>query len=89
MNNTQVPLQEIETDNLSLAAFLTCSSCNLKEIKASSIPGKYLFVFYPDKKISTLESDFFSFKALIVPQTYYSAIRDVKRQLAEFKNRGR
>jgi hypothetical protein len=87
MENKQVPLQAFETDSLPLSAYLICNSCSLREVKASPIPGKYLFVFYPDVKITKLETEFFSFKALVIPQAYYNAIRDVKRLLMEFGNK--
>ena len=87
MKNKQVPLQAFETDSLPLSAYLICNSCSFKEVKSSPIPGKYLFVFYPDVKITKLETEFFSFKALVIPQSYYNAIRDVKRFFMEFRNR--
>lgn len=87
MKNKQIPLQAFETDSLPLSAYLICNSCSFKEVKPSPIPGKYLFVFYSDDKITKLESNFFSFKALVIPQAYYNAIRDVKRLLMEFRNR--
>jgi len=85
MTNTKTQLQDFETDSLPLSAYLFCNACNLKQIKASSIQGKYLFVFYPNQKIQELESEFFSFKAIVAPQSYYSAIRDLKRLLIEYK----
>jgi hypothetical protein len=83
----KIILQTFETDSLPLSAYLICNSCSFKEIKSSPIPGKYLFVFYPDTKIKKLETDFFSFKALVIPQAYYNAVRDIKRFLIEFRNK--
>jgi len=87
MKNKQTPLQEFETDSLPLSAYLICNACTLKQIKPSPVSGKYLFVFSPDAKITKLETDYFSFKALVVPQAYYTTIRDVKRLLIEFRNK--
>ena len=86
MKNRQIPLQEFETDNLPLSAYLVCNACVLKQIKPSSIVGKYLFVFAPSAQITKLSADYFSYEALVTPQAYYSAIRDVKRLLMEFRN---
>ena len=87
MKNKQIQLQAFETDSLPLSAYLICNACTLKQIKPSLVSGKYLFVFSPDAKITKLETDYFSFNALVVPQAYYTAIRDVKRLLMEFRNK--
>lgn len=78
-----------ETDDLALSAYLMCNGCTFQGIKQSIIPGKLLFVFLSTPKIDQLTTLFHSFEATVTPQSYYSAIRDLKRIMTEYKNFGK
>lgn len=87
MANNHKLTNEFKTDNLALSAYLLCNSCSIKRIEpAISVINKFFFVFQNTNTVKNLVNKFISYSALVTAQSYYVAVREVKRMMIEYKN---
>lgn len=72
------------TDSFILASYLLCESFNLIGINKDN-PKRMIFIFEDAKNRATAIETFFSYKARIEPNRFYSAQRNLKQMIYQNK----
>lgn len=76
MNNQQT--NKFSTDSFVLASYLLCASFNLIGVNKDN-PKRMIFIFEDSEKRMEAIELFFSYKARIEPNQFYSAQRNLKQ----------
>ncbi len=72
------------TDSFVLASYLLCESFNLIGVNKDN-PKRMIFIFEDSKKRASIIELFFSYKASIEPNRFYSAQRNLKQMIYQNK----
>jgi hypothetical protein len=67
--------EEFQTDNLQLAGYITAKKIPLIKIERS---GRFGLFFFPKKEADFEATNFISGQALIEPQSFVTAIRELR-----------
>ena len=72
------------TDSFVLASYLLCESFKLISINREN-PRRMIFIFEDSKDRATLIELFFSYRARVEPNRFYSAQRNLKQMIYQNK----
>lgn len=81
---SNLPIKTFSTDSFVLASFLLCESFKLLDINRDN-PKRMVFIFEESgNRVSAIEL-FFSYKAHVEPNRFYSAQRNLKQMIYQNK----
>lgn len=68
------------TDSLYLASYLVAEDFQIDKIeKVNPESNKFIFVFHNTSSLETLAEDYYSLKALVNPQKYNNALKNLRQ----------